>query len=300
MSSDQQVDLVCFGELLWDNLPSGKVAGGAPFNIVNRATALGLHAEVVASVGADNLGQELLELVKSKGNSTAYIQNHNELPTSVVNILVGDGGEPHYDIVYPVAWDDVKIDEEVISLVKHSRSFVYSSLGLRDKRSREALFSLLPHASLKICDVNLRDGHYSKETILRMVEHADILRMNETELEMIAQWLDIGDLERRNQMAHLQKKYNYKLVIATLGGEGAVCYAEDQWYVQPVIKVKVQDTVGAGDAFLASFIFKYLSDAPLETCLKYACAVGGLTASKNGGTPHISHEEIDKMMTVYN
>jgi len=90
-----QVDLVCFGELLWDNLPSGKVAGGAPFNIVNRATALGLKAEVITSVGSDPLGAELTELVAAQGNSTKYIQEHPSLQTSVVNIEVGDNGEPH-------------------------------------------------------------------------------------------------------------------------------------------------------------------------------------------------------------
>ena len=294
--SDSKVDLVCFGELLWDNLPSGKVAGGAPFNIVNRATALGLKAEVITSVGTDPLGTELTELVASKGNSTKYIQQHPLLQTSVVNIEVGDNGEPHYDIVYPVAWDDVRIDESVLSLVKSASAFVYSSLGLRDERSREALFQLLNTAQLKICDINLRDGHFTKETILRMIEKADILRANESELTMISAWLGLDQLSRKEQMQSLTERYNYNMVITTLGGEGAVCFKDDHWYMQPVFKVEVKDTVGAGDAFLASFIYKYLLEEPINQCMKFACAVGSLTASKDGGTPSITPSEIEAMI----
>ena len=294
------IDLVCFGELLWDNLPTGKVAGGAPFNIVNRATALGMSAEVITSVGSDTLGKELIKLVSSKGNSTKFIQQHKTLQTSVVNIEVGPNGEPHYDIVHPVAWDDVTLDESVVSLVKNASSFVYSSLGLRDERSREVLFQLLEHAQLKICDINLRDGHFTQKTILRMIEKADILRANESELEMISSWLNLTHLNRREQMQSLTERYNYKMVITTLGGEGAVCYKDDEFHVQPVFKVNVKDTVGAGDAFLASFIYSYLGLQPIDKCLKFACAVGSITASKNGGTPSITMSEIDTMLNSSN
>ena len=296
--SHKKVDLVCFGELLWDNLPTGKVAGGAPFNIVNRATALGLTAEVITSVGSDPLGQELVELVSTKGNSTKYIQQHDTLQTSVVNIEVRANGEPQYDIIYPVAWDDVKIDKSVLTLVRNASAFVYSSLGLRDERSREALFQLLESAQLKICDINLRDGHFTKETILRMIEKADILRANESELAMISSWLGLDHLNRKEQMQSLTKRYNYKMVITTLGGEGAVCFKDGQFHVQPVFKVEVKDTVGAGDAFLASFIYSYLCKMPITECMKFACAVGSLTASKHGGTPSISKSEIDTMLNT--
>jgi len=127
-------DLVCFGELLWDMLPSGKVAGGAPFNIVNRAQSLGLDAKVISSVGLDTLGDQLVALVEAKGNDTSYIQRHPSLPTSQVMIEVGQNGEPHYDIVHPVAWDDIRYVDSFTDLVRQSKSFVYSSLGLRDQR----------------------------------------------------------------------------------------------------------------------------------------------------------------------
>jgi len=127
--------LVCFGELLWDMLPSGKVAGGAPFNITNRANALGLSTTVVSALGDDLLGAELLSLVQEKGNDVTFIQIHEKLPTSQVIIALGEQGEPNYNIVYPVAWDDVILTDEIIRLVQSADALIYSSLGLRDRRS---------------------------------------------------------------------------------------------------------------------------------------------------------------------
>ncbi len=291
-------DIVCFGELLWDVLPSGKVAGGAPFNIANRANSLGTNAIVVTAVGDDDLGRELTALVASKGNTTDFIQIHSELPTSTVEVSVGEGGEPHYTIVHPVAWDDITVTPEIIDLVKNAKVFIYSSLGLRDERSREALFSLLPHAQLKVCDINLREGHYEKETILRMLEQADILRMNEYELKMAAEWLDIPIDSFEDGVIKIASHYDYRGVVATLGGDGAMSYADGQFYRQPVFSVEVKDTVGAGDAFLASYISRIIAGDSEDAALRFGCAIGALTASKDGGTPEITEQEIEDILAI--
>lgn len=277
-------------------LPTGKVVGGAPFNISNRARALGTDAVVVTSIGHDQLGQELEDIVRSMGNSTKYIQKHPVLPTSTVEIEVGEGGEPHYTIVHPVAWDDIKLLPELIELVKQAKVFVYSSLALRDVRSRSVLFELLDHAQLRVCDINLREGNFTKDTILAMMERADILRMNEYELKMAAQWLEMPIESFEDGIRKLSALYNYDCVIATLGGDGAMSYRNGHFCRQPVFSVHVKDTVGAGDAFLASYITQIINNVSEAEALKFACAVGALTASKHGGTPDISPDEISQLL----
>lgn len=278
-------------------LPSGKVAGGAPFNIVNRANALGTKSIVISSVGNDMLGDELVDLVQQKGNSTDLIQRHPCLATSTVEIHLGDDGEPFYNIVAPVAWDDIPCNQSICEHVSNSKAFVYSSLGLRDERARKSLFDLIHVAALKVCDINLRDGHFEKETIFKMLEHADILRMNEHELNMISNWLELKSETEEDRLAEIGAKYNYSLVIATLGPKGALVYSAGQFIRQQVFKVKVADTVGSGDAFLAAFLVKYLKNKTLAECLRFACAVGALNASKPGGTPIISDSEIELMLS---
>ena len=289
-------DLVCFGELLWDMLPNGKVVGGAPFNIVNRADNLGIDAYIITSIGQDVLGDELMAIVTDKVNHTQFIQRHATLETSKVEITLSANGEPNYNIVRPVAWDDIQLDQDVISLVTSCKAFAYSSLALRDERSRDTLFSLLPYASNKICDINLRAGNYEQSTIMQMVESADTLRMNESELKMLANWLGYSAISQKDQIIAIQKYYNYNEVIATLGSEGAICFDGDSFINQPVFPVSIKDTVGAGDGFLAAYITRKLKGDNVEAALRYACAIGSITASKSGGTPDISEEEIQKMI----
>ena len=293
----QNVDLVCFGELLWDVLPGQKVAGGAPFNIVNRATALGLRAFVISSVGKDELGDELVRIVENKGNHSTYIQRHSGYPTSTVEIEVQSDGEPSYTFRQPVAWDDITINEDIVQLTKDARTFIYSSLALRDPRSRSVLFDLLDHTSLKICDVNLREGQYTRSTVEAMLKKADILRMNEFELQKTVTWLDIKHNRIEDQLKALADLYRYDTVIVTLGSEGALSLKDGRVYRQSVFPVNVKDTVGSGDAFLASYVYGRLSGKEEQDCLRFACAVGAVTASKHGGTPSISMEEIDSLMS---
>ncbi len=289
--------LVCFGELLWDILPTANVAGGAPFNIVNRANALGVASAVISSVGDDPLGKALLSLVEEKGNASSFIQTHPILQTSVVNITVSPYGEPKYDIVKPVAWDDIVVNDINLQLVSDCDVFVYSSLGIRSAASREAMFELEKRARLSVCDINLRDGHYERSTIERMLEVADILRMNEDELSMLSQWMGIESASVERKMELIQEAYRYDTIIVTLGSKGALSLRDGQLIQQAVFKVNVRDTVGSGDAFLAAYLTQRLKNVREQQALRYACAVGAVTASKDGGTPIITQDEIMALLS---
>ena len=97
-------------------------------------------------------------------------------------------------------------------------------------------------------------------------------------------------------MRKIAKNYELQTVVATLGGDGAISFRNGIFHRQDVFKVLVKDTVGAGDAFLAAYLTQYLDNATEQDALKFACAVGALTASKNGGTPDISPEEIQALL----
>ncbi len=55
-------DFYAFGEILWDCLPSGKHAGGAPFNVAAHLAQIGVSSALISSVGRDELGDEILEV----------------------------------------------------------------------------------------------------------------------------------------------------------------------------------------------------------------------------------------------
>jgi fructokinase len=131
---------------------------------------------------------------------------------------------------------------------------------------------------------------------MAMLDHADVLRMNESELLQVLEWSGVDQGELKHNVATLQDQYRFEKIIVTLGSEGAISYNGDEFCYQPVFKVEVADTVGSGDAFLASYIYQALRGKSDKSCLEFACAVGALTASKMGGTPQIEYAEIEALI----
>jgi len=121
--------------------------------------------------------------------------------------------------------------------------------------------------------------------------------MNETELKYIVGLLGVECASLQSQISAIRAKYNYKNVIVTLGSDGVVAYDGDTFYKQDVFPVEVKDTVGAGDAFLAGYTSCILDGKTEKEALRYGAAIGALTASKHGGTPEISQEEIDSFLS---
>ena len=80
--------ITSFGEVLWDNLPSGKKLGGAPLNVLVRLRALGADCAIISSRGADADGDEIQRQIEEKNVSTALLQTCPDQPTSLVEVAI--------------------------------------------------------------------------------------------------------------------------------------------------------------------------------------------------------------------
>src|SRR5215204_1966126 len=100
-----RIPIVALGEVLWDLLPGGRRAGGAPFNFAFHCHQLGHPAVIVSRVGDDELGRELRVRVRELGLSDEFIQTDRKLPTGTVRVSVDKTGQPTYRISENVAWD---------------------------------------------------------------------------------------------------------------------------------------------------------------------------------------------------
>jgi fructokinase len=88
-----------------------------------------------------------------------------------------------------------------------------------------------------------------------------------------------------SQVKFIQTRFNIPEVIITKGEFGASYYKGQETYHAWGSEVKVQDTIGSGDAFLAAFIANhYLKNEP-QTIIKNAVAMGAFIATKKGGCP---------------
>lgn len=287
--------IVCFGEFLWDVLPTGRVAGGAPMNVAFHANQLGLESKMISNVGDDDLGQELLLFLKNIDVSVELIQTNNTLPTGIVNVTLDQNGSPFYEIVSPVAWDDIHLDNKGKDFVKNAAAMVFGSLACRTERNKRTLLEYAALANIRVFDVNLRAPYYSKSLVEELLDKADIVKMNDEELALIAEWQGLSG-DEKSQMETIKNQFGLDVVILTKGSQGAACLDETGYYEQPGFRIQVQDTIGSGDSFLAAFLSHFLKGKDIPDCLVFAGAVGALVATKQGGTPKVEWSEIQAMM----
>ena len=288
-------NIVCFGEVLWDLLPSGKIAGGAPMNVAVHANQLGLNAIMISAVGNDELGNGIMSFLLSRGLSVENIQK-NEYQTGIVEVTLDEKGSPSYKIIEPVAWDFIRLTELAKSTIQAADAFVFGSLSLRNEISKKTLLQLQTDAKLKILDINLRKPFFTSELTDELLRVADIVKVNDEELEMICAWYGQTGNETQNA-SFLKERYQLKGIIVTRGANGAFFIDENNVvFENQGFKVTVNDTIGSGDSFLAAFITKWLNGESPAVALKYACAVGAFVATQKGATPLISEEDILKFM----
>jgi len=280
-----QNKVITIGEILWDVFPDGKKAGGSSMNVALNLHKQGIESRFISAIGNDENGKELFNFLAGNHFATDLIQVNHELPTSTVVVQLDENHQATYTIKQPVAWDEIKITEENTSAVKQADALVYCSLTCREEKSKKTILTLLENAKTKIFDINLRAPFYSKELIGELLAKADILKINEDEIVWVKESFGLTGNTDEQLLKQLSSQFNIEIICLTLGDKGACVLKEGKLFKHPGYKVQVADTVGAGDAFLATFIACYLQGYPMETTLDNACKVGAFVASQPGANP---------------
>ncbi|MDF2158081.1 carbohydrate kinase [Algoriphagus sp. CAU 1675] len=287
--------VVIFGEMLWDCLPSGPVAGGAPMNVALNLHQLGLESHLISAVGNDEDGKKLLDFVKSFGLPTDLIQINQEHETSKVLVDNSDPENIKYTIVSPVAWDFIHWNPGLEEAVKNADAFVFGSLSVRNPESLKTLIQLLHIPGMRVFDANLRPPFYDFEIIETLLGFADILKINEDELEIFADYFKTEN-SIKGLCDYLDHHFPMEVICITKGSKGAVIYQKGKFFEHPGYKVKVQDSIGAGDAFLSGFVKTYLEKKSPNEILDFSCQLGAFIATQKGGTPKYSQDDIAQIM----
>jgi fructokinase len=284
--------VVVFGEMLWDCLPTGAVAGGAPMNVALNLHQLGLDSKLISAVGNDEDGRNLISFLRDFELPLNFIQTNLECETSRVLVDNSDPENIKYTIVSPVAWDYIQWNKEIDLAVSDADAFVFGTLGVRNSASLKTLLQLLQHPVLRVFDANLRPPFYDFEVIETLLEHADVFKINEDELEIFA---DYFGTERtvESLCKHLDQHFPMQIICVTRGSKGALFYQKGLINEHPGYHVELEDSIGAGDAFLSGFIKTYLDDKKPNEILDFACKLGAFVATQKGGTPKYSADRFD-------
>lgn len=291
MESKINHKVVCFGEVLWDILPSGAVPGGAPMNVAYHLHKQQKNPAVITRIGNDKKGEELLQIFSDYGVCIDFFQVDYEHETGKVYAEPNEHNEVVYDIVKPAAWDFINYEDRLESLVSHAEFFVFGSLAARNNESKNTLLKLLNVAKTKVLDINLRAPHFNRRIVEELLSNADLLKLNLAELELITGWFS-KYTSVKDRVNSIIERFNIRNIVVTMGGDGAIIYYNGEEFTHKGYKVKVADTVGSGDAFLAGLLGKLSEGDTPGNALEFASRTGAFVATKKGACPGYEPSEI--------
>ena len=259
------------GELLWDVLPEGEKLGGAPVNFAYYIHALGATGIPISTVGRDRRGSQALAELQERGLDTSAISTA-DYPTGFVDARVDEAGVATYHFPDDVAWDHLQVNEYAAGLAGDLDAVCFGSLALRGQSSRQAILGYLdtlPQTTKRVFDINLRQEFYTRELLDLGLKRADILKLNEDELGVLARLFELPGPQNKS-LQQLLDDYQFELLIFTRGEEGSMIISPDECSSHPGLQCPVVDTIGAGDSFTAMAILCYLQSMELDAINEHA------------------------------
>jgi len=281
------------GEVLWDLLPSGAKPGGAPVNFAYHAQVLGAEAAFVSAVGTDPLGEKLLEFFRSIGLSVELVQRVSGFPTGTVGVELGPGGQPKFTIHENTAWDQVACTPEALDYARQADVVCFGSLASRSETTRNTVRTILDHCgveTLKVLDLNLRPPFVEKGIIENLLNRANVLKLNDDEIAVLANMFDCPHTEMIPQARWFFEQYSFRFLILTRGAQGSVLLRDGEIADHggfALTPEEIGDTVGAGDGFTAAAILGYLAGWPLKRINETANAYAAFLCTQVGATPEV-------------
>lgn len=259
-----------------DCFPDQNVIGGAPFNVAVHLKRLGEDAGIITKIGEDVLGSEIQQILQQE-DLIDQLQVDENYQTGRVDVTLKNG-QPSYLIHEGCGW-------EYISMKKTTAPdyFVFGSLALYFKNNKESFKNYRNHfeKTTFVCDLNLREPFYNFQTIDLCLSSADVLKINDEELNYLSKVFKVDDV-----IVWLRNEYGINKVLLTEGSKGAILYWEGKIVSCPVEKVEnIKDTVGAGDSFTSMFLYGVIKKLPLNLAMQRAGEFAGLICQTKGAVP---------------
>lgn len=277
------------GEALWDMLPGGKKIGGAPANFAYHIAQLGIKSCAVSAVGADELGNQLINAFNDKCINN--IISTVDYPTGTVTVEIDGNGIPQYDIKQNVAWDNIPFTQQLQQLAQQTTAVCFGSLAQRNSITRDTIHAFInsipkQNNPLIIFDINLRQNFYSPKIIDDSIKLCNILKINDEELVTLHSLLNLTSTDQQEECMNLLTLYpNLDKIILTCGATGSYVFTRNETSFIATPKVQVADTVGAGDSFTAAFIASLIKGKPIRQAHKTAVEVSAYVCTQTGAMP---------------
>ena len=280
--------VVGLGETLWDVFPDGPRLGGAPLNYSCSVAELAksdAQVFIASAVGSDELGRRAMDSLARHGVNTTCMQT-NDRQTGQVLVELDSAGVASYRFADNCAWDHLVWNSSLQELAAKCDAVCFGTLGQRSECSRATIRRFVNETSddtLRILDVNLRSPFFDNEVISDSLALASVLKLNDDELTLLADLYGVKG-NHIEIMRKLAEQFQLRCIALTRGANGAVLVCGSAVSDLPGIKVKVVDTVGAGDAFTAAMTLGLLDGRDIDEVNRRAIAAASWVCSQPGAT----------------
>ncbi len=289
------MNILSIGEVLWDVFGDTEHLGGAALNFAAHARILGHSVSFISAVGDDPRGQRIVEKMEAMGLPTRFLHQVKDHPTGIVTVKLDASGQPHFTIHRPAAYDFPELsDADLQELTSQQPDWIYFGTLFQMSPQAKALtlrlIDAIPNAR-RFYDVNLRENSYTAALVNELMSHATTVKLNDQEVETIQAMFGWSYRSLHDFCRGGVRKFSWEAVCVTRGESGCALMVGDEYVEARGYKVRVADTVGAGDAFAAAFVHGLGRGWSPLAIADFANRVGALVANRPGGTPRWNIEE---------
>ena len=314
-------DVVALGELLVDFTENGLSAqgnplleanpGGAPCNVLSMLQNLGKKTAFIGKVGADALGQMLIQAVRNQGINTDNLVVDPEVHTTLAFVHTKEDGDREFSFYrnpgadMMMRWEEVQQEK-----LAQTRIFHFGTLSMTHEQVKDATQRAVQHAkkegALISFDPNLRPPLWNslEDAACQMwygIGQCDILKISDDEIAFLTGKKDIDQ-----GIAEILKKNHPALVCATMGKQGSKAYYQGKSvFCEPFLRDDTIETTGAGDTFMACVLntvlekgLDSLAEDDLYEMLRFANAASSIITTRKGALKVMpKRKEIISMLT---
>ena len=298
-------NILVFGEILYDIYDDVAVIGGAPFNYsvqLSRLISKNDNLKFITALGKDDFSKDAFKFIENENIDSSLMQVLDNYETGKATVFMNENKIPDYIIHENVAWDNIEFNSDIEKALKEKYDlFYFNILSCRSEKSYNTLKNIFKNidSKYKVCDVTFRKNYYTKEKIKKALEFINILKINDDELAIIKS-LFYPNLQNDNEilLKNLNKDFNIDYIFLTLGKSGASSFYNNQYIFKPSNKIKVVDTVGAGDSFCAALSYAILKKLDIKKVLDFASAVSEEMIQVKGGTAKYNIKAIKEKFNI--
>jgi len=281
--------VLAVGEVLWDVFHDSTRLGGAPLNFTVNVSRMGHEAILISAVGDDALGRSAREAIEALGLDTRFIRTTPQFPTGSALVQTGPNGQTAFRIQRPAAYEAAHLSPDDLQWLEAWTPdwLYYGTLFSSTDSSRKLLhelFRVFPGAK-RFYDINLRPEFYSEEQVTELLGLANVVKLNETEMELAAGFANLPRTSIEAFCRAGSARFGWKAACVTLGAQGCGVWSEGKYAEADGCQVEVVDTVGAGDGFAAAFLHGLSRKWSPHQIAEFANRIGAGIASSPGAIP---------------